>query len=447
MILLQLLLGNPLSLNLRNLIWHGFVEPAELDTHRYASVLLLLCAAIGRHLHDGRSITVNQITPRRCATLKPLPNWSDFVSQELLLEAVSTAGGIPASRKAVWRRAIALHQKGSYGRCSALIIPEIEHTLRLIYCCANALCPSRALTAESVIHYTTLDVILECQPSNRITAFLGNNIYSALIDAFVEVEGPRIRDRLSHGECSLFDIDAHVSSHLLALSLALLWLADTGRPAFQMPVYSPHYSPPVLFHRQLMRTMEAVGDWLAQLVDTNCDNQPTVVDLTLWPTESIPLLTNWLENWSSRVNQLLIDHLKENNRSRPADNPLAGTWRPMMSQLALGCQRLTAYRSSTNSLTIKRSRQRSSQARLDSYMAIFIRAVQLSMLLPVAVCLGGVVIVDDPHGKVIRRVKRSVTRWADNFAIAATNKRWIELSTCAQELIQSTQRLPIVFHR
>lgn len=436
-ILLQLLLGSPMSLNLRNLIWHGFVGVLEMDTHRYASVLLLMCAAIGRHLDHCRSITANEITPRRWATFKQLPEWSEFLNEKMLVEAVSRTRGLPASRKAIWHRAVLYHQSGCYGRCCALIIPEIEHTLRLIYCAAND-CPARTLTAESVVHYTTLDVILERDESNHIVDFLGTSLYSALLDVFVELEGPRIRDRFSHGECQLFDIDVNVSRHLLALSAALLSLGDIECVS-SIPHYSPHYTRSVLFHRELVATMEAVGKWL-ETVDIDCsDNQP--IDLTVWPAESLPLLSDWLENWSLQVNQLLIDHLKRNYRWK--DNSLATTWRHLMSQLVLGCQRMTAYRSTISSL---RSRQRSTQARLDSYMSLLVRVVQLSLLFPLAACLGGE-IVDDPRGKCIRRVKRSVTRWADNFAIAPTNNRWTELAACARDVLQSTEALPIVFHR
>ena len=430
-VLLQLLLGSPLSLNLRNLIWHGFIGFQELDTHRYASVLLFVCAAIGRHL--DRSITVNEIIPRRWATLKHLPSkWSEFLNEELLAEAVSTTRGLPASRKAIWHRAIVHHQRGRYGRCCLLIIPEIEHTLRLIYCATNN-CPARALTAESVAHYTTLDVILEC--SNKMVDFLGDGLFSALLDVFVHVEGPRVRDRFSHGECLLLETDSNVSRHLLALSAALLGLAE----CVIYPNYSPYYSPAVVFHRQVMETMETVGDWL-QLVSL-VDHQPA--DLTGWPADCLPLLADWLQNWSLAVHLLLKDHLRENYRlSKGSSNPLAATWRRMMSQFVLGCQRMTVYRHTSSSL---RSRQRSSHARLDSYTYLFVRAVRLSLLFPIAVCLGGEVVIDDPQ--TVRRVKRSVTRWADNFASAANN-RWIELAQCATDVLQSIQPLPVVFtHR
>lgn len=369
-------------------------------------------------------------------------------NEEMLVETVSTTRVLPGSRKSIWLRAIRHHQKGRYGRCCALMIPEIEHTLRLIYCAVNG-CPARALTAESVVHYTTLDVIMECGGESndkgpRIAEFLGNGLYSALLDVFVQLEGPRVRDRLSHGECHLWDIDVQLSIHLLALSTAILWLPESPS-AVVIPHYSSHFSPAALFHRELVETIEAVGHWLCLVKVV----QPSVdVDLSAWPAEWIPLVSNWMRNWSTAVNQLLINQLKKENGRQMNDivviktsQQLSATWRRMMSQIVLGCQRLTShYKTKNGAGTLSnalRSRQRSTHARMDSYMYLFIAAVQLSLLFPIAVSCGGQVIVNDPP--TVRRMKRSVTRWADNFASA--NNRWIELAECAQDSIQSMEIL------
>ncbi|KAI9560298.1 hypothetical protein GHT06_014313 [Daphnia sinensis] len=457
-ILLQLLLGSPLSLNLRNLIWHGFVGFLDWDAHGYASVLLFVCASIGRHLDGCRSIlSVNEIIPRRWATFKQhqqgrqWPKWSQFMQEEMLLEAVSKTRGLPSSRKAIWLRAIKYHQEGSYGRCCALMMPEIEHTLRLIYCAVNE-CPARALTAESVVHYTTLDVILECgdgDESNkpRMAEFLGNGLFLALLDMFVQTEGPRVRDRFSHGECQLWDIDVQLSRHLLALSTAILWRADDEKVSC-VPRYSPDYTPAALFHGELIQTIQAIEHWLCLVIV----DQP-VIDLSAWPAQCLPLISDWLHNWSTSVNHLLINHLEEENSRQINDLviktnrcPLSATWRRMMSQIVLGSQRMTAHhneRNSSASSTLSswslRSRQRSTHARLDSYMCLFVRAVQLSLLFPIAVSCGGQVIVN--HAPTVRRMKRNVTRWADNFASASVNNRWVDLAECARESIQSMEIL------
>ena len=44
--LLLLLLGPPCTLNVRNLVWHGFVAPQQLP-RRLLALLLLLAASVG----------------------------------------------------------------------------------------------------------------------------------------------------------------------------------------------------------------------------------------------------------------------------------------------------------------------------------------------------------------------------------------------------------------
>lgn len=399
----------------------------DITQHRYASVLLLLCPAIGRRIYQCRSITANEILPRRWATFKQLPEWSRFFNEDLLTDAVSRTVGLPASRKVIWHHAINHYRRGCYGRCSVLILPEIEHTLRLIYCAAND-CPRRVLTAESVVHYTTLDIILENTKSNRITEFLGRGLYSALVDVFVEEEGPRIRDRMSHGECQLEMITADVPRHLLAIGTALLQLADKEQVNC-LPNYIPHYSLAVVFRRELILTLQVVEEWFLSIDAITND----VDDLL----QGVSLV--WLQNWSVAVNKQLIDLLNEQQQHRcEVDNSLTATWRRMMSQLVVGCQRMTAYRSLSSS---RSSRRRSTHARLDSYMGLFVRAVRHCLFFPIEAALGKEINVTDE--KIIRRLKRNVTRWADNFANATVDSRWIELAACARELLQCVE----VFHR
>ena len=61
MVLLQILLGSPLSLNLRNLAWHGFPLPGEMPPV-LASTLLLLLPSIG-HLLQHRGVRVKRHRP------------------------------------------------------------------------------------------------------------------------------------------------------------------------------------------------------------------------------------------------------------------------------------------------------------------------------------------------------------------------------------------------
>ena len=142
-----------------------------------------------------------------------LPVWALDLRVEngaVFTEAVFKAGTVHSRRKAVLLRTFRHHWSEQYGRSCILLLPELEHQLRLIFCAVKD-CPARIATAETAIHYTTLDVILSKEEAPFMKTFLEKkNIYSALLDLLVEPAGPRIRDRLSHGECLLTNIDANI---------------------------------------------------------------------------------------------------------------------------------------------------------------------------------------------------------------------------------------------
>ena len=58
LLLLRLLLGSPFSLNLRNLVWHGFAAPHEISL-AFASALLLIFPCIGSTLRE-RAIVISK---------------------------------------------------------------------------------------------------------------------------------------------------------------------------------------------------------------------------------------------------------------------------------------------------------------------------------------------------------------------------------------------------
>ena len=411
-------MGSPVSLNLRNIVWHGFVGADEIDLHRYASVMLFLSASIGCHLKD-------KIIPFRrnwtsLTRLQHLPKLFDW-SEEELTEAIVNCRGLPTNRKKVWQRVIEHYREKRYGRMCVILLPEMEMLLRLIYCAVNE-CPLRTLTAESVVHYTTLDVILS--PSNSLmNNFLGQSLYSALLDVFVESEGPHLRDRFSHGECRITAVSAQVPQHLLALSIALLLLPSQSR---QLPVhYSPVFTQTALFRKQLVETLHTVGDWMQFVgVDDGISAVLTQFGASSWQNISqivseISLLPALLNQDSSTLRQLI------------------GVWRRTMKQTVVGCnliqEKLKSYRNAE-----LRSRQRATHARLESYLPLYARAILRYIQLPLAHAMG---VSPDVSLLTHRRINIGpvVTCWADNLVSAPVNNRWMELASCANDFLRSTE--------
>ena len=132
MILLQILMGSPRSLNLRNLIWHGFINPGEFDTNLYLSIMFFACAIIGKHLTDHSSIHSDDIVLRNWNTLPELSIWAPDLRVEyeaVFTEAVFKAETLHFTRKPVLLRAFQHHRNEQYGRSCILLLPELEHQL------------------------------------------------------------------------------------------------------------------------------------------------------------------------------------------------------------------------------------------------------------------------------------------------------------------------------
>lgn len=73
--LLLLILGPPFCLNIRNLIWHGFLEPQLMDS-KYWHFLICLTVTIGWNLNKTMSKTI---------TKRKLHNFDEYetrISQE-----------------------------------------------------------------------------------------------------------------------------------------------------------------------------------------------------------------------------------------------------------------------------------------------------------------------------------------------------------------------------
>jgi hypothetical protein len=100
----------------------------------------------------------------------------------------------------------------------------MEQVLRSIFCWTNS-CPERVLTAESTSFYTTLEEVLaeniSDMKTNKVRAVLGDCVIEMLQDIFVHQKGPRIRDKVSHGECDLHDIPKNLANHIICVALAV----------------------------------------------------------------------------------------------------------------------------------------------------------------------------------------------------------------------------------
>jgi len=131
-----------------------------------------------------------------------------------------------------------LYSSGDFGLCCILILPLLETVFRKIFVILND-CPERMLTAEAECLYTTFNEIfdehLENGELNNVQKFLGEDLVLLMFDLLTFPEGPRIRDKLSHGEV-FFSLDSNerdsniimktVAQHLLTVLVNILSKAN-----------------------------------------------------------------------------------------------------------------------------------------------------------------------------------------------------------------------------
>jgi hypothetical protein len=471
-------------------MWHGFVGLGELN-EVYASTLLSICAALGQKLVED-NIEVIEYLAIEDDSVVPRP-WICFPQTQILLEIsplldideecrkgweslsllVSQSQAIPNSMRYIWMGAIECYCQGNYGRCCALLVPQMELLLRLMFCAANQ-CPDRVLTAESTVLYTTLDVILaeniqseECFSNrpNKVKELLGNGLYWALRDMFTLPEGPRVRDRLSHAECRLTDVDVVLANHLLYLSKSLLLrvlsdesVSNLGRQG-EMENIFPQFHPTSIFKRELSSALSAVDTWisdLATLFKSQDDSQScdiTSLEKAIsnselqrllqsfeFPAPIIPILLNWMHkplNANRVSSQEIVSHFDAQILNRVIENLCI--YRQIARRVQTVVQLITdSIRNYGNQQkSVIRSRRRLTFSRLLNYCPLYITALQLALLYPISLVVAG----DYHQSAAAHTDKRKLLRNAASFVDKAASlshshkNRWLELAQCANRFL------------
>ena len=254
--MLRLLVGSPLTLNLRNLVWHGFVFPGEISPI-FATIIFLLLTSIGVMLEQSQVL----VTKRKLVSLSkfriieenhPALNTS---REELQVMAESSELFYKRNLPSLDRLLCSL-ETGRHGLACLQLLPLLETTLRKLFVTENN-CPDRSLTAESETLYTTFTEILEKNLSTTgeenlgLTA-LGEDLLTLLFDILILPDGPRIRDKLGHGEV-LFYLSQDdpivnkemevIANHLLNILVIILGIHLPNRPMHGYQDYRSLFHP------------------------------------------------------------------------------------------------------------------------------------------------------------------------------------------------------------
>lgn len=137
-----------------------------------------------------------------------------------------------------------LFNRGQYGRSLLLLLIQIERHVRNLFSRAY---PTFDPKARIDGYYFTLDMILDqnvCVGKDTINETCKNNArelmtdsaLSLFYDCFVSLKGPRIRDRMSHGELLLKDVTKEVVEIVFLLYKELLVKSEIRYESYFHPI-------------------------------------------------------------------------------------------------------------------------------------------------------------------------------------------------------------------
>ena len=118
------------------------------------------------------------------------------------------------------KKCIHSYKKSNYWLSLCLLLTEWEFVSRLLFTIVND-CKNRVQTAESDELYITFDEILSPtlgERENQFPKIIGNGHMELFLDLLVLPEGPRIRDKVSHGEIDSNDVHSKISIQIITLS-------------------------------------------------------------------------------------------------------------------------------------------------------------------------------------------------------------------------------------
>ncbi|XP_047484704.1 endoplasmic reticulum membrane-associated RNA degradation protein-like isoform X1 [Penaeus chinensis] len=284
--LLIVMLGSVLGLNLRNIAWHGFLSPHETSQAFVATIIFILadCGRMLEKTSQIKNIPCRpHVTFDEASCLSSVFDNMIIPRKAVLEEVIRNSSFVPIVMYPAWKKALELLEEEQWGLCVTLLLPLMECSMRAMFAHVNKV-SERMLTAENSTLYTTMDEILneymensttsqtvnekdgkyeisscsacvhnlgnrehcevnKCtlaadgikhadqeknreldasEKKNQVQYTIGTKLNEALHDLLNFIQGPRIRDRVSHGEAKLQEIPEFITCHILYLNLLVL---------------------------------------------------------------------------------------------------------------------------------------------------------------------------------------------------------------------------------
>lgn len=223
-------MGSPNSINLRNIVWHGFPQPLEIPQY-YVKVLLVIIHTLGSTL-DVKKVELKERTQiltyhDHLEVLKIDLKFNVFNFEDIKQKIKQ----LNCDYKSYWLKLLNYYETANYIPFIVLILTQIELMLRLHYGHVN----NFDISAKLEEYYITIDTIFDTKLINGVVDNASNKLldfedstfegcFHLLYDIFISPSGCRLRDKVSHGEVALEALNnPQLCSIMLRIFLVLLF--------------------------------------------------------------------------------------------------------------------------------------------------------------------------------------------------------------------------------
>ncbi|XP_053699349.1 endoplasmic reticulum membrane-associated RNA degradation protein-like [Sabethes cyaneus] len=275
--LLRLLVGTPEGINLRNLVWHGFPRKEEICP-LYANVLLLLLVANGETIRRKKVRITHRTAPENLGQLVQRMSLGEL--DESLFETILNEKNLVCPNLASnWQEVLDFYRTGRFYQCVCFALPLLEMCLRKLYGVLYKVDYRARIDEYYIIMDTVFSQLDLFGARSKIFEYFSTPLLELMYDLLTAVNGPRLRDKLSHGEVELRQINRSIANVTLTCAYLLL----TADKTFS---YRSIFHPNSICQSKISECEEAVGRISTITVPMN------LAETDLNPVEDIPFLPN-----------------------------------------------------------------------------------------------------------------------------------------------------------
>lgn len=261
------------GLNLRNVVWHGFLDSTHFS-RSFSSFLIVLIITLAKRESVKNILQTSNKMRRSFNMMMDIPPGSgnpcrskisnyllnDENAQQQVERLIDSSYFIPFRSKKDWKLSLSYYRQGNFYLSFVLLFPHLEHALRRLFAFSNQNFV-RLFSAETDQVYTTFDEILHpsldyetstdltdgeavssvwtFESRNRVIEEMGEELMLSLFDILFFKDGPRIRDKLSHGVVDPVTVNKKVNNlceQVITIALCMVYRYSILPPSQVNPI-------------------------------------------------------------------------------------------------------------------------------------------------------------------------------------------------------------------